>query len=64
MDIVDLLEDNASTELYGLSPLDFKKFIRPKKEFTNEELRKLLPKTYHDFINVFSQKSVNTLPPY
>ena len=62
MDIVDFLEDNAPIKLHGLSPLDFEKFIRPKKEFTNEELRKLLPKTYYDFINIFLQKSANILP--
>ena len=39
-------------ELCGLLLLDFKKFIRPKKEYTNKELRKLLPKTYHNFINL------------
>ena len=53
MDIVDLLEDNAPIKLYRLLPLDFKKFIRPKKELINKELCKFLPKTYYDFINVF-----------
>jgi len=52
IDIVNLLENNAPVELYGLSPLDFKKFIKLKKGLTNKELRKLLPKRYHDFINV------------
>jgi hypothetical protein len=52
MDIVNLLEDNSSAELYGLSLLDFKKFIKLKKGFTNKELRKLLPKRYHNFINM------------
>ena len=64
MDIVNLLEDNAPTELYRLSPLDFEKFMRPKKELTNKELYKLLPKTYHNFINVFLQKNTDTLPLY
>ena len=53
MDIVDLPEDNAPIELHRLLPLDFKKFMRPKKEFTDKELRKLLPKTYYDFIDIF-----------
>ena len=44
--------------------LDFKKFIRPKKEFIDKELRKLLPKIYYNFIDIFSQKSVNILPPH
>jgi len=51
-------------ELYGLSPLDFKKFINLKKGLTNEELRKLLLKRYHDFINICSQKGVDILPLY
>jgi len=32
IDIVDLLGDDAPTELYGLLPLDFKKFIKLKKD--------------------------------
>jgi hypothetical protein len=64
MDIVNLPKDNAPIELHRLLFLDFKKFIRPKKELTNKELRKLLPKTYYDFINIFSQKSADTLPLY
>ena len=52
MDIVDLLEDNAPIELYGLLPLDFKKFINLKKGLTDEELRKLLPKRYYNFIDI------------
>jgi hypothetical protein len=53
MDIVDFLEDNSPAELYRLSPSDFEKFIKFKKEFTNKELRKLLPKKYHNFINMY-----------
>jgi len=53
MDIVNLLEDNAPMELYRLLPLNFKKFIKFKKGLTNEELRKLLPKRYYDFINIY-----------
>jgi hypothetical protein len=52
MDIVDFLEDDSSMEFYGLSPLDFEKFIKLKKRFINKELRKLLPKIYYDFINI------------
>jgi len=40
-------------ELYRLLPLDFKKFIKLKKELTNKELRKLLPKKYYNFINIY-----------
>jgi len=46
------LKDNTSAELYGLLPLDFKKFIKLKKGFTNKELHKLLPKKYYNFINM------------
>jgi hypothetical protein len=53
MDIVDLPEDNSPIKLYGLSPSDFKKFIKLKKGLTNKELHKLLPKRYHDFINMY-----------
>jgi len=53
IDIVNLLEDNAPTELYGLLPLDFKKFIKLKKGLTNKELRKLLPKRYYNFTNIY-----------
>jgi hypothetical protein len=53
MDIVDLPEDNSPVELYGLSPLDFEKFIKLKKGLTNKELRKLLLKRYYDFINMY-----------
>jgi hypothetical protein len=52
MDIVDLLENNSPIELYGLSLLDFKKFIKLKKGLTNKELCKLLFKKYYDFINI------------
>jgi hypothetical protein len=52
MDIVDFLEDNSPVELYGLSPLDFKKFIKLKKGLTNKELHKLLFKRYYNFINI------------
>ena len=64
MDIINLLKNNTPIELHKLSPLDFKKFIRPKKELINKELYKLLSKTYHNFINVFLQKSVNIFPLY
>jgi hypothetical protein len=52
MDIVDFLEDDFFIELYGLSLLDFEKFIKFKKGLINKELRKLLPKRYYDFINM------------
>jgi hypothetical protein len=52
MDIVNFLEDDSLIKLYGLSPLDFEKFIKLKKGFINKELRKLLPKRYYDFINI------------
>jgi hypothetical protein len=53
MDIVNFLKNNSPVELYGLSPLDFEKFIKLKKGFTNKELRKLLPKRYYNFINIY-----------
>jgi hypothetical protein len=53
MDIVDFLENNSPIEFYGLSLLDFEKFIKLKKGFINKELHKLLPKKYHDFINIY-----------
>jgi len=40
-------------ELYGLLPLNFKKFIKLKKGLINKELRKLLPKRYYNFINIY-----------
>jgi hypothetical protein len=52
MDIVDLPENDSPIEFYGLSPLDFEKFIKLKKGFINKELHKLLPKRYYDFINM------------
>ena len=64
MDIVNFLENNSPIELYGLSLLDFKKFIKLKKGLTNKELRKLLPKRYYDFINIYSQKGADILPLY
>jgi len=33
-----------------------------KKGLTNKELRKLLPKRYHDFIDIYLQKGVDILP--
>jgi len=51
-------------ELYGLLPLDFKKFIKLKKGLTNEELRKLLPKRYYNFTDIYLQKGVDILPLY
>ncbi len=60
--MVDLLGDDAPAELYRLLPLDFEKFIRPKKELIEEELRKLLYKVYYDFINVFLKKGIDILP--
>jgi len=62
--MVDLPGDNTPTELHRLLPSDFKKFIRPKKELTKEELHKLLLKAYYDFINVFSKKGIDMLPLY
>jgi len=53
IDIVNLLKDNAPVKLYRLLPLDFKKFIKLKKGFTNKELRKLLPKRYYNIINIY-----------
>ena len=50
---MDLLEDNTPAEFNKLLPLDFKKFIRPKKGLTNKELYKLLPKAYYNFIDFF-----------
>ena len=64
INIINFLENNAPTEFYGLLPLDFKKFIKPKKEFTDEELRKLLPKIYYNYIDLYLQKSANTLALY
>ena len=61
---MDLLENNTPAELNKLLPLDFKKFIRPKKELTNEELRKLFPKAYYNLIEFFLQKSADILPPH
>jgi len=58
------LKDNAFIELYGFLPLDFKKFIGLKKEFTDEELCKLLPKIYYNYIDFYSQKSVNIFTLY
>jgi len=51
-------------ELYGLLPSDFKKFIKLKKGLTNKKLCKLLPKRYHNFINICSQKGADILPLY
>jgi hypothetical protein len=62
--MVNLLEDNAPIELYRLLPLDFKKFIKLKKELTNKELYMLLPKRYYNFINIYLQKGVDILPLY
>jgi hypothetical protein len=53
MDIVDFLEDNSPVKLYRFLLLDFKKFIKLKKGFTNKELRKLLSKRYYNFINIY-----------
>jgi hypothetical protein len=64
MDIIDFLENNSSIKLYGLSLLDFEKFIKLKKGFINKELRKLLPKRYYDFINIYLQKGADILPLY
>jgi hypothetical protein len=38
--------------------------MKLKKGLTNEELRKLLPTRYYDFINIYSQKGADTLPLY
>jgi hypothetical protein len=53
MDIVNFPKDDSPVKLYRLSPLDFKKFIKLKKGFTNKELCKLLPKKYYNFINMY-----------
>ena len=53
IDIIDFLKDNSPIELYRLSPLDFKKFIKLKKGLTNKEFCKLLPKRYYNFINIY-----------
>ena len=64
IDIVNLIEDNSSAKLYGLLPLDFKKFIKLKKGFNNKGLYKLLLKIYYNFINICLQKGVDILPPH
>jgi hypothetical protein len=64
MDIVDFLEDDFPVKLYGLSPSDFKKFIKLKKGLTNKKLRKLLFKRYYNFINICLQKGIDILPLY
>jgi hypothetical protein len=64
MDIVNLLKNNSPIKLYRLSLLDFKKFIKLKKGFTNKELCKLFPKKYYNFINMCSQKGIDILPLY
>jgi len=61
---VDLLEDDTPIELNKLLTSDFEKFIKLKKGLTNKELRKLLSKRYHNFINMCLQKGVDILPPY
>ena len=61
---MDLLEDNTPIGLDKLLTLDFKKFVKLKKGLTNKELRKLLPKRYHNFINMCLQKGVDILPPH
>ena len=61
---MDLPKNNTPAELNKLLPLDFEKFIKPKKKLTNKELHKLFPKTYYNLIKFFLQKSVDTLPPY
>ena len=62
--MVNLLGDNAPVELYRLLPLDFKKFIKPKKELIEEGLYKFLYKVYYNFINVFLKKGVDILLLY
>ena len=64
MDIVNFLKDDSPVELYGLLPLDFKKFIKLKKGLINKELRKLLLKKYYNFINMYLQKGIDILPLY
>jgi len=61
---VDLLKDDTPIELNKLLTLDFKKFIKLKKGLTNKELRKLLPKRYYNFINIYLQKGADILPLY
>jgi hypothetical protein len=64
MDIVNFLEDDSPAKFYGLSPLDFEKFIKLKKGLINKKLRKLFPKRYYNFINICLQKGINILPLY
>ena len=64
IDIFNLLKDNSPAEFYRLSFLDFKKFIKFKKGFTNKELCKLFLKRYYNFINMCLQKGTDTLPPH
>jgi len=52
IDLVDLLEDDTPIELNKLLTLDFKKFIKLKKGLINKKLYKLLPKRYHNFIDM------------
>ena len=53
IDIIDFLKDDSPIKLYRLLFLDFEKFIKPKKGFTNKELCKFLPKKYYNFINIY-----------
>jgi len=53
IDLGDLLEDNTPVKLNKLLTSDLKKFIKLKKGLTNKELRKLLPKRYYDFTDIY-----------
>jgi hypothetical protein len=53
IDIVNFLKNDSLIELYGLSFLNFEKFIKLKKGFINKKLCKLLPKKYYNFINIY-----------
>ena len=53
MDIINFLKDDFPIKLYRLLFLDFKKFIKFKKGFTNKEFYKFLPKQYYNFINIY-----------
>ena len=53
MDIVNFLKDNSPIKIYRLLPVDFKKFIKLKKELINKEFCTLFLKKYYNFINIY-----------
>lgn len=61
----DILEPELEDiRLNALSSKDYEAFMKEKDALSPTQIKQLLPKEFHDFIDVFLQQEADTLPPH